>query len=660
MAKEPFDQHRRDAIVGATLLAITLIASAASILPFMGVTSVGQLGTGIVNVVTAYSQRLVWLAGYTGIIGFSLLVALWVIYLVRVVQLARRKTDRSWRVYEAALALPLVVALLVPFYVPNPPIPVLPPAQQVWRESLLMKPGETSLDPSTAGSASVVYMEQLIFPSLVRLDKDSRVQNWAASKVQLGKDGASYIFTLHPNLAWSNGTPIRAEDIAYSINRTLDPCTRSPSAPILLAIKNASAFHSQPCKDGKVDGTIATLTGQSLRVTDPLTLTIQLEGPTPSFLAQLTNPASWAVPRTLVEKYGTDWANHLADGDGFGGDLFKVTGLDFGHKIVLERNPEFWGKKPVLRRIEFTLYSGADADAGHNAMYTAYLAGEREVTALDNAAIASARLRPDYHTAKSLFLQYFDLNWATPPFDDLRMRQAFALALNKERLAQDQTFCGACVATNHLVPSGMPGYDVRISGPDGSSGLQGNVTKAKALGQNYANDKCAGALSKCPPVTLWYIDSFETTMQEAKSMWADALPEYPIALHPLSAKDYFSNFGSFGDQPWQIYWAPWVADYPDPQDFLSLFFLPHAAYNPGSVDAPAATTLMRQGDVELNPTKRLNEYHQAEQLLVTNMASIPLVEAQNAYLLRTNVVNYQPALVGVASETWQQIYLGQV
>jgi oligopeptide transport system substrate-binding protein len=657
MADEPLSQRKRNAIVGAVLLTITLIASAASIFPFLGVTSIRQLGAAIMNVIAAYSQRLGWLVGYIGIIGFSLLVALWVVYLVRVVQLARRKTERPWRLYEAALALPLVVTLLLPFYVPKPIIPALPDAQQVWRESLLVKSGETSLDPATTYSANVVYMDQLIFPALVRTDKDARVQNWAASKVQVGTDGASYTFTLHPHMAWSDGTPIRAEDFAYSINRTLDPCTASPNATFLLAIKNASAFHGQPCKDGKADGAIAALIGQSLHITDPLTLTIQLERPTPSFLAQLTAYASWAVPRTLVEQYGADWANHLADGDGFGGDLFKVTSLDFGHKIVLERNPGFWGKQSLLRRIEFTIFSGSDADAGHSAMYTAYLAGEREVVALDNAAIPSARLRPDYHTAKTLSLEYFHVNWATPPFDDLRLRQAFALALDKQRLAQDQTFCGACVATNHLVPSGMPGYDATIAGPDGSDGLHGNVTKAKALAQSYANDKCAGALSACPPVTLWDIDSFETSMQEVKSMWADALPGYPIALHPLTAKDYFRNLGN---PSWQIYWAPWVADYPDPQDFLSLFFLPDAAFNPGSVNLPAATTLLRQGDAELNASKRLNEYHQAEQLLITNVASIPLVEQQNAHLLRANVVNYQPALVGVASETWQQMYLGKI
>jgi len=458
-------------------------------------------------------------------------------------------------------------------------------------------------------------------------------------------------------MAWSDGTPIRAEDFAYSMNRTLDPCTASPTATFLFAIKNANAFHRQPCTDGKVNGAIATLIGQSLRVTDPLTLTIQLEGPTPSFLAQLTTYASWAVPHTLVEQYGADWWKHLADGEGFGGDLFKVTSLDVDHKIVLERNPRFWGKQSVLRQIDFTIYSGPDADASHSAMYSAYLAGQREVVALDNAAIPSARLRPDYRTAKTLSLEYFHVNWATPPFDDLRMRQAFALALNKERLAQDQTFCGACTATNHLVPAGMPGYDATIAGPDGSASLQGNVTKAKALGQTYANDKCAGALSACTPLTLWYPDGFETTMQEIKSMWADALPGYPITLHTVSVRDYFSDFG---DSSWQIYWAPWVADYPDPQDFLSLFFLPDAAFNPGSVNLPAATTLLRQGDAELNASKRLNDYHQAEQLLVTNVASIPLVEAQNAYLLRANVVNYQPALVGVASETWQRIYLGKI
>jgi oligopeptide transport system substrate-binding protein len=656
MADEPRTQRKRNAIVGAALLAITVIASLASILPFVGVTSVAQLGAALGRIGARYSQGLLWLAGYTGIIGFSLLIALWVVYLVRVLWLARRKSDRPWRVYEAALALPLVVALLIPFYVPKPvtpPLPPLPDARQVWREGLIRPPFNDNLDPALTTSGNIYSIDQLVFPGLVRLDKNSRVQNWAASKVQLGKDGASYTFTLHSGMTWSDGAPIDASTFAYAINRTLDPCTKSPTALYLFPIKGASAFNNQPCNDGKVTGATSTLIGQSLRVTDPQTLTIQLERPTPSFLAQLTYPTSWAVPRPLVDRYGADWAKHLADSGGVGGDLFKVTTLDFDAKVILQRNDRFWGTKPILREIDFTMYPG-NVDASHSAMYAAYVGGDREVTTLDNAAVASGSLRPDYHTSEALFLEYFSVSWAKPPFDDLRMRQAFALALNKEKLTQDQTFCGACTATNHLVPSGMPGYNANLKGPDGTTSLTGNSARAKASAQSYANDKCSGTLSQCPSVTFRFPIEFQVGMQEARDMWEAALPGYPITLQPQPYDDSYFN------PPLQIYWSPWGADYPDPQDFLSLLFLPDADFNGGQVDMPTATTLMRQADAELDPGKRLNEYNQAEQLLVTNVASIPVIQGQNAYLLRPDVVNYQGSPSAVTSDTWQRMYLGKL
>jgi oligopeptide transport system substrate-binding protein len=656
MADEHLSQRKRNAILAAALLVITLIASAASILPFVGVTSIGQLGTAITNVVAAYSRGLLWLTEYTGIIGFSLLIALWAVYLVRALLLARRKTERPWRIYEAALALPLVVALLVPFYVPKPITPPptpLPDAQQVWREGLGHPPFANSLDPAFVSSGNIASIEQLIFPGLVRLDASSRVQNWAASRVQLEKDGRSYTFTLRPGMTWSDGAPISAEDFAWAMNRTLDPCTQSPVAYYLIAIKDAGAFNSQPCDDGKVKGPISTLIGHSLLIKDPQTLTIQLERPTPSFLAQLTFPTAYAMPRKLVDRYGVDWAMHLADDGGLGGDLFKLTTLDLNARVVLQRNERFWGTKSKLREIDFTMYTG-NIDNDLSAMYTAYIAGDREVTKLGNAVTASASLRADYHSTDGPALEYFSVNWATPPFDDLRMRQAFALAVNKERLTQDQTFCGACKATNHLVPSGMPGYNFSLKGVDGTTNLTGDVKRASALAQSYANDKCSGKLSQCPPVTFRFVADFQTVMQEARDMWADALPGYPIMMQPSPFNE------SYFAQPAQIYWSPWVADYPDPQDFLSLFFLPNAGQNADKVDVPAATTLMRQADVELDPGKRLNEYNQAEQLLVTNVAAIPIIQVQNAYLLRSNVVNYQGAPGAVTSDTWQRVYLGNL
>ena len=87
-------------------------------------------------------------------------------------------------------------------------------------------------------------------------------------------------------------------------------------------------------------------------------------------------------------------------------------------------------------------------------------------------------------------------NWAKAPFDDVRVRQAFDLALNKQVLST-QVNQGSTLATNHIVPEGMYGYDPDLTAPDGTMTLTGDTAKATALMKKYAADKCGGQLSTC-------------------------------------------------------------------------------------------------------------------------------------------------------------------
>jgi peptide/nickel transport system substrate-binding protein/oligopeptide transport system substrate-binding protein len=665
MVDESLNQRKRNALVAGGLFLITLIASTASILPFVGVTSIGQLGTAIANVATAYSRGLVRLTSYVGIIGFSLFVALWAIYLVRVLLLARRKTDRRWRLYEAALALPLIVGLLAPLYVPKPvappPIP-LSDEQQLWRqgmdESILDTHYGDQLDPAHVVFTSASLIAQLVFPGLVKLDARSKPQNWVASRLQITPDGATYTFTLRSGLHWSDGTAIDATDFAYSINRALDPCTKAGPATYLYAIKDASVFNGQPCDNGTIVGPHQTLIGDSLVVTDPQTLIIKLAKPTPTFLAQLTYPVSYAVPRALIEAYGARWTAHLTDKGGFGGDLYTMGAFDPARGIILRRNQEFWGAKPKLRELDFTIFR-TEFTLGSEQEFAAYLDGQTEVARIASAQFSAARLRPDFLLAPTLGIQYLAPNWSIPPFDDLRMRQAFALALDKQRLTQDTA--PQWLATNHIVPAGMPGYNESLKGPDGSASLSGNVPHARALAQDFANEKCAGDLARCPKVTLTFPDDapgLSAQLQEAIGMWNAALPGLPIELKPLPPDQYETTRSS---KTAQLIISVWAADYADPEDFLAKLCAPDASFNVGNADELTATTLMRQAESDLNPSHRLATFNQAEQLLVSNVAIIPLNQFQSAYLVRPYVTNFQVSgeTDAPSVETWQRMYLAK-
>jgi peptide/nickel transport system substrate-binding protein/oligopeptide transport system substrate-binding protein len=255
-----------------------------------------------------------------------------------------------------------------------------------------------------------------------------------------------------------------------------------------------------------------------------------------------------------------------------------------------------------------------------------------------------------------LQIDYLQANWAKAPFNDIRVRQAFALALNKDALA-NKLGAGAVIATNHIVPAGMPGYYPELTGPDGTQSLSGNISEARALLQSYAAEHCGGKFSKCPPVTLvgGNDPSTVTGNQAIEVMWQNAFPGYPITVSFLGFK--LLDPVIYGGSPPQIFGAGWVGDYPDPEDWLSLQFEPNALNNLGHVRDPAANTLMAKADTDLRPDRMLL-YHQAEQLLVDQVAWIPLDQAKVFYTVPAYVRNFTLDSQGVLTQgTWQQVYL---
>jgi ABC-type transport system substrate-binding protein len=364
------------------------------------------------------------------------------------------------------------------------------------------------------GSNGEAEIAQLLFPALVRLDAHLQVVPWAAARYAVSADGRTYTFTLRPGMQWSDGTPLQAGDFAYALNRVLDPCTASGTAYILLPIRDAQRFNAEACTNSKPAGALQSLIGDSLLAPNSLTMVIKLEQPAAYILDALATTVAYAVPRALVQRYGASWTSHLTDGGGFGGDLFKLTTVKVQTGFVLTRNERFWGTKPQLREIDYIFPTGPGT------AYRDYVAGTRDTTGVSPDDLASARLRGgELRSTGTLGVTYFTLNWATAPFDDERMRQAFALALDKGKLVTD-AFGSTSIPTNHIVPEGMPGHNPDLTGPN-SSGLDGNLQRAQALAQAYADDKCQGSLSNCPPVTVGVPEfpNAVTLATEAQQMW---------------------------------------------------------------------------------------------------------------------------------------------
>ena len=375
-----------------------------------------------------------------------------------------------------------------------------------------------TLDPGQIQFGFDYGMAQLIFPQLVTLDEKQQPVDWAAESHEISADGLTYTFHLHKGMTWSDGTPIDATTFAYSINRALDPCF-SPSVTYynlnILTIKGATDYHSKTCDAGAdgLDKTAPTaLIGKSVVVSDPLTLKLTLAAPTAYFLSAMSYPTFWGVPRQLIDKYGQfKWTSHLADGSGFGGNLYKLTRWQhlttapttapttaqdgIGH-LTFERNDSFWGKKPVLRRIEYALYhatSNAWTDFLHGA-------GDSAVPLIDlrasDGGFAAARALPGVvlQRVPSLSLRFLALNWNSAPFDDVRVRTAFSLALDRQAIAHE-VYRDTALPTMRLLPEGMPGYNPDLTdaaGRKGKDALTPDLDAARALLTAYAVDKCGG------------------------------------------------------------------------------------------------------------------------------------------------------------------------
>jgi oligopeptide transport system substrate-binding protein len=585
------------------------------------------------------------------------------------------RPGRLAQVSRLAVPLVSVCAMLLgscSFGGGSQPVPRAP-SQQIAHIGLVTYNNDLhTLDPIHAfnfddGSS---FISSLIFAPLLTVDAHLNPEPWAAAGMPTFNATSNiYTFKIRPGLKWSDGTPIDANTYAYSLNRTLNPCGGSPNTYYLFAIKNAESYSTETCNQAGtgIQGKIQTLLGDSLLVPDPQTLVIKVTAPAPYLLSALTTPVGLAEPEQLIRRYGNQaWTNHLTDDGGFGGNLYQVKSWDHrgGHLDLVAclsacgaGNSTGWGghraeSAPHLRELDFSFYRTGDNEQ------VDYQTNNLDIASFPSASYRDSRKGSIFEEIQTLEMTYLQVNWAKPPFDDLRVRQAFALALDKDALARQL----GLVPTNHIVPAGMPGYDPSLLGPDETTKTTGNVALARGLLQLYADDRCGGRLSRCPPVQLpsgsgpCFAGADPMTLsyeQEAVKMWQQAFPGYPVSFVDTSGGPCILSVVYSPNLP-QVFTASWAADYPDPQDWLSLQFGPGAINNLGSVDVATANTLMSQADQELDAHQRTSLYNQAEQLLVMNIAWIPVGQGQAYYDLRSSVTGF--ALTGLGYPSLDQLY----
>ena len=273
-------------------------------------------------------------------------------------------------------------------------------------------------------------------------DAYGKIVPGAAESWTLSPDGTVYTFKIRENAKWSNGEPLTADDFVFTLARVVDPKEASGYANILYPIKNAEAINT-----GKMG-----LDQLGVKAVDAKTLEITLERPTPYFLQLLSHQTALAVNRQNYDKYKADF---VKPGNMVSNGAYMLTENVANDHITMVKNPNYWDAANV--KIDKVVSYPTEDNA---AQVRRFLAGEFDVNynfQADQLKFLRDKLGDQVHVSQSLSTYYYVFDVRKPPFDDVRVRQALSMAIDRDFLS-DKIYNGAQLPFYSLVPEGIEGY----------------------------------------------------------------------------------------------------------------------------------------------------------------------------------------------------------
>ena len=493
---------------------------------------------------------------------------------------------------------------------------VAAPAGGVLRWSLEGINELPALDPPLAGASQSVGVISLVFEGLVRLDSDLKIAPAGAESWDIKDGGKTFVFHIRKGLKFANGDPVTAEDFSYSLNRAFGPD---------FANGNAGYYLSNIV--GSMDVTNAKAkTVSGVKVLDPQTLEIDLQTPSVYFLYQLTFPASFVVSKKAVEADPTKWTDAA-----FGTGPFMVKEWKHNESITLVPNPNYWLGKPQVSEIDLPFIQDPAT------ALKLYQTGELDIMGSYNFPtdqISSVSALPEFKQVNQFFVAYIGFNNVKAPFKDVRVRQAFAKAIDKPTLI-NKVLEGAVLQADTIIPPGMPGFN-----PAAAQIQQFNAADAQKLladagfpgGKGFP--KVALSINNQDP-------NYAKIAATLKQMWKETLG-VDVEINTEELAKFNDDLTAMATKPeaptaFNMFISVWGADYPDPQNFVSQQLRTGVGNNNGHYSNAQFDKLVDQADVETDQAKRLGLYQQAEQIALTEVGWLPLFYGKADLLIRPTV-----------------------
>lgn len=484
-----------------------------------------------------------------------------------------------------------------------------------------LEAGLTTLDPAFARDQSAWWMTAQVFNGLVELDSNLNVQPSLAHRWEISEDGKIYTFYLRQGIRFQEDVSfggkartVTAGDVLYSFERIRNPATASTGRWVF-------------------EGKVATMSAPN-----DSTFVLTLTEPFPPMLGLLTMPYGFVVPREAVEHYGADFRNHPV-----GTGPFRFFRWEEGEKLVLHRNPTYWEstERQPIPALDAVVVSFIPSRLS---AYVAFSSGQLDfLNGVDNSykdeiLTRDGQPRPDIArrfqvlTQPQLNTEYLGFQTdpqtgvVPAPLRDVRVRRALGLAIDRAALVRHLLNGVGTPATAGFIPLGLPGFD---SAAVHGFGYQPDSARQLLAAAGYPGGKGVG------PLTLYTTNNYAALGEFVQRAWQDLGLEVQLQFLQGGALRKQAYGGQIA-----LWRASWIADYPDAENYLSLFYGPNAApAGPNNTRHrdPAYDTLFTRARAETAPARRLQFYQQMDRLLLAHAPIIPLYYDRSVRLLQPTV-----------------------
>ena len=473
-----------------------------------------------------------------------------------------------------------------------------------------------TLDPQVSTGQTAFNVLNALYDPLLRFDpRTGKMEPVSIEKYTVSEDGKTYTFHLLKDAKWSNGDPVVADDWAAGFRRALRPEISTPYLQLFASITNALAYNKGE----------ATWEDVGIKAPDDYTLIVSMDTPKLFFISSIAQTCFYPIHRPSMEPFGAETSittNYFNANSLIGNGAFSLVEWTEDDKIVVKKHPHYHSPEKIkLDTITYRAIANADTE-----LRTYETGGIQKSNTVPPTKLRDFRetQRSDMRSDDLFGTYFFRFNVERPPLDNVKVRKALALSIDRFEITNFVTNGGQPPA-NTMVPPGVAYY----TSPEG---FEEDIKKAQELLAEAGFPNGEGF----PELTLMYntYEAHRLVAQAVQQMWKENL-----GIHiKLLNQEWKVFLKTTKDGDFDIARAGWVGG-SDPEGYLDLF-RSESGNNHGRYSNPEFDALFSKASQQPNQETRMKLFKEAEALAMDEMPIIPVYHYFDFYMLRPDVQNW--------------------